>query len=110
MGLAAGKTTDTSPAEAIKPPHPGELAVVWTLWLTYGVFYFCRTNISAAVPGLKAPTASGGLGLAADEVGWILAALKIAYGLGQFVNGQLAERVSPRVLLALGMFGSAALN
>ncbi len=89
---------------------PGEKRVVWTLWLTYGAFYFCRTNISAAVPGLKAPTASDGLGLGADEVGWILASLKIAYGVGQFVNGQLAERVSPRVLLALGMFGSAALN
>jgi sugar phosphate permease len=89
---------------------PGETRAVWTLWLTYGVFYFCRTNISAAVPGMKASTESGGLGLGADEVGWILASLKIAYGLGQVVNGQLAERISPRVLLALGMFGSAALN
>ncbi|MCI0462732.1 MAG: MFS transporter [Gemmataceae bacterium] len=89
---------------------PGENAVVWTLWLTYGAFYFCRTNISVAVPGLEEPTGSGGLGLTGDEVGWILASLKIAYGLGQLVNGQFAERISPRVLLALGMFGSAALN
>jgi sugar phosphate permease len=90
--------------------HPGENAVVWTLWLTYGAFYFCRTNISAAVPGLKASVGDGGLGLSAEEVGWILASLKIAYGVGQFVNGQLSERLSPRVMLALGMFGSAALN
>src|SRR4051812_36658126 len=89
---------------------PGESRVVWTLWLTYGVFYFCRTNLSTAQPGLMAPVASGGLGLRADEVGWIVASLKIAYGLGQFVNGQLSERLSPRLLLALGMFGSAALN
>src|SRR5262245_14858980 len=89
---------------------PGELAVIWTLWLTYGAFYFCRTNISAAVPGLKASVERGGLGLSGEEVGWILASLKIAYGVGQFVNGQLAERISPRVMLAFGMFGSAALN
>jgi sugar phosphate permease len=89
---------------------PGQNAVIWTLWLTYGAFYFCRTNISAAVPGLKASVASGGLGLSGEEVGWILASLKIAYGLGQFVNGQLSERFSPRVMLAVGMFGSAALN
>src|SRR3954465_9393038 len=89
---------------------PGENAVVWTLWLTYGAFYFCRTNISAAVPGLKASVESGGLGLSAAEVGWILASLKIAYGVGQFFNGQLSERFSPRVMLALGMFGSATLN
>jgi OPA family glycerol-3-phosphate transporter-like MFS transporter len=88
----------------------GESIAVWTLWLTYGAFYFCRTNISAAVPGLKASLGDGGLGLSGDEVGWILASLKIAYGLGQLVNGQLSERISPRVMLAVGMFGSAALN
>src|SRR5262245_30850104 len=92
------------------PVLQGEYAVIWTLWLTYGAFYFCRTNISAAVPGLKASPGSGGLGLSATEVGWILASLKIAYGVGQFLNGQLSERISPRVMLALGMFGSAALN
>ena len=89
---------------------PGENAVVWTLWLTYGAFYFCRTNISAAVPGMKLSLGEGGLGLSATEVGWILASLKIAYGVGQFCNGQLSERFSPRVMLALGMFGSAVLN
>jgi sugar phosphate permease len=93
---------------------PGLLAsengAIWTLWLTYGAFYFCRTNISAAVAGMKLPLADGGLGLSSSEVGWILASLKIAYGLGQMLNGQLSERVSPRVMLALGMFGSAALN
>ena len=97
---------------AAPPPHSrrGEAGVVWTLWLTYGAFYFCRTNISAAVPGLKSSVAEGGLALSGDEVGWILASLKIAYGLGQLLNGQLSERVSPRVMLAMGMFGSAGLN
>jgi sugar phosphate permease len=87
-----------------------ENSVVWTLWLTYGAFYFCRTNISSAAPGLKASIADGGLALSGEQVGWILASLKIAYGVGQLVNGQLSERVSPRVMLTIGMFGSAALN
>ena len=87
-----------------------ERAVVWVLWLTYGAFYFCRTNISAAVPGLKGSLSDGGLALSGNEIGWILASLKITYGLGQLLNGQLSERISPRVMLALGMFGSAALN
>ena len=89
---------------------PGENATIWTLWLTYGAFYFCRQNLSTAVPGMKLSVAEGGLGLTPDQVGWILASLKIAYGLGQLVNGQLSERVPPRVMLAVGMFGSAALN
>jgi sugar phosphate permease len=91
-------------------PLPGETGVLWALWLTYGAFYFCRTNLSAAVPGLKSSLSSGGMGLSGNEIGWILASLKIAYGLGQLLNGQLSERISPRVLLAIGMFGSAALN
>jgi sugar phosphate permease len=89
---------------------PGENAAIWTLWITYGAFYFCRQNLSAAVPGMKASVAEGGLGLAGDQIGWILASLKIAYGVGQFVNGQLSERVPPRIMLAVGMFGSAGLN
>ncbi len=87
-----------------------EQSIIWTLWLTYGAFYFCRTNISAAVPGMTASVSEGGLGLSTEQVGYILGSLKLTYGLGQAVNGQLAERFSPRQLLTLGMFGSAALN
>jgi MFS transporter, OPA family, glycerol-3-phosphate transporter len=36
--------------------------------------------------------------------------LKLAYGVGQFINGQLAERISAKKLLAVGMLCSAALN
>jgi len=36
--------------------------------------------------------------------------LKLAYGAGQFINGQLAEHWQPRKLLALGLLASAALN
>jgi sugar phosphate permease len=91
-------------------PLQGENTVMWTLWFTYGAFYFCRTNLSAAVSGMKSPVAAGGLGFSGEEIGWILAALKIAYGCGQLINGQLSERIRPRLLLAIGMFGSAALN
>ena len=112
----AALNRDASPIEPEPNPAPsmtarfGENSVVWTLWLTYGAFYFCRTNASVAVSGMKMPISEDGLGLSETQVGWILASLKIAYGLGQLLNGQLSERISPRVMLALGMFGSAALN
>lgn len=87
-----------------------ERGVIWTIWLTYGSFYFCRTNISVAVPGLGSPIADGGLGLTGEEIGYILASLKLTYGFGQLINGQFAERLSPRFLLAFGMLASAMLN
>ena len=86
------------------PPHRGEVLALWVIWLTYGSFYFCRQNISAAVPGLEAE------GFSKTQIGAILGALKIAYAVGQLVNGQLAERFPARGLLAAGMLGSAALN
>jgi sugar phosphate permease len=80
------------------------------LWFTYGAFYFCRTNISAAIPGLKASSEAGGLGLGATEIGYILGAMKITYAAGQFLNGQLSEVLPPRKMLAIGMLGTALLN
>lgn len=79
--------------------------VLWVLWLTYGSFYFCRNNLGIALPGLQAE-----LGYSKSQLGTVLMALKLAYGVGQLINGQMAERWPPRVLLALGMLASAALN
>ncbi len=78
---------------------------IWMLWITYGSFYFCRTNIAAAVPGVMAE-----FHLDRTQIGLILGSLKLCYGIGQFVNGQLAERISSRKLLAIGMLASASLN
>lgn len=82
-----------------------EAGVLWVLWLTYGSFYFCRNNLAVALPGIQTE-----LGYSKAQLGTILMSLKLAYGVGQFINGQLAERISARKLLALGMFGSASLN
>jgi sugar phosphate permease len=109
-GTRPALQTDSANVSSQSSILPGENATIWTLWLTYGAFYFCRQNLSTAVPGMKLSVAEGGLGLSQEQVGWILASLKIAYGLGQLVNGQLSERVPSRVMLAIGMFGSAALN
>ena len=101
------------PASAPSPTSHGsrgESTLLWTVWFTYGAFYFCRTNISAAVPGLKASVDAGGLGLTATEVSYILGATKIAYASGQLINGQFSEQLSPRKLLAIGMLGTALLN
>jgi OPA family glycerol-3-phosphate transporter-like MFS transporter len=113
--LSGGKFSLASPEQTSSEPRspqaiPGGNTAMWTLWFTYGAFYFCRTNLSAALPGIKSDVEDGGLGLSGEEVGWILASLKMAYGIGQLINGQLSERFRPRLLLAIGMFGSAALN
>ena len=81
-----------------QPFFAREAGVLWVLWLTYGSFYFCRNNLAVALPGIQSE-----LGYTKSELGTVLMALKLTYGIGQFINGQLAERVSPRLLLAAGV-------
>jgi sugar phosphate permease len=104
--VATHQTANLTDAPGAKSSWvPSEGLVLWVLWMTYGAFYFGRTNIAAAVPGIEAD-----LGYSKTQIGLILGALKVAYGVGQLVNGQLAERLSAKKLLALGMLGSALLN
>src|SRR5436190_22855188 len=84
---------------------PGRRLVLWALWLTYGSFYFCRNNLGVALPGLGAE-----LGYTKAQLGTVLMGLKLAYGGGQFINGQLAERFSQSKLHVLGLLTSVALN
>ncbi len=95
-------TSQTTPAGSFSS-H--QRVVLWVLWLTYGSFYFCRNNLGVALPGIGKE-----LGLDKNQLGTVLMALKLAYGVGQFINGQLAERLPPRKLLALGLLASAGLN
>lgn len=97
-------TTTSHPAPRESFDH-GQGVVLWVLWLTYGSFYFCRNNLGVALPGIEAE-----LHYNKAQLGTVLMALKLAYGLGQFINGQMAEHWSPRKLLALGLLASAALN
>lgn len=87
--------------------RPGEIQVLWVLWLTYGAFYFCRVNLGVAV---AQPTFKEELQLTKDDIGWIGGTLLVAYGVGQLINGQLAEQFSARRLLAIGMLCSALFN
>ncbi|MFP6898091.1 MAG: MFS transporter [Roseibacillus sp.] len=99
-------TSSSQNSSTTKAPFEGsEYMVLWVLWLTYGSFYFCRTNISAAIPGIEAE-----FEFSKAQIGLMLGGLKLAYGIGQLVNGQLAERISARKLLTIGMLSSALLN
>ena len=80
---------------AAVPFSSGQRTMLWVLWLTYGSFYFCRNNLGVALPGIQQE-----LGYSKTELGTILMSLKLAYGVGQFINGQLAERWPPRRMLA----------
>lgn len=76
-----------------------------TLWVTYGSFYLCRVNMAIALPGIMEE-----LGYSKTDVGGIGSAFFMAYAIGQFVNGQLGDRVGARRLIPVGIVASAVLN
>jgi OPA family glycerol-3-phosphate transporter-like MFS transporter len=76
-----------------------------TIWITYGSYYLCRANISFALPGLTAE-----FGYSKTLLGLLGTALFVMYSVGQFVNGQLADKYGARKLVFVGMIGSALLN
>ncbi|MBN1911340.1 MAG: MFS transporter [Pirellulales bacterium] len=100
-----------SPYASPPPASPNSTLRGWqikifaSVWVTYFAFYLCRYNM---------PVAKGRLcdayGWSNEEFGIILTALTIFYAMGQFVNGQLADRFGTRIMVGLGVLGSVLMN
>ena len=71
----------------------------------YGFYYVCRLSLAV----VKAPLVSTGV-LTEAQVGIAGSALFFTYAAGKFANGVLADRLNLRLLLALGLVGSALVN
>jgi len=76
-----------------------------SVWITYFAYYLCRLNMPVAKTRL-CETFSWDAG----AFGLILSAMTFMYAVGQFVNGQLADRFGARMIASLGVFGSVAMN
>lgn len=82
-----------------------QLRIFITIWITYGSFYLCRANMSFALPGLEAE-----FGYSKTLLGLLGTSLFVMYSIGQFINGQLGDRLGARRLVFTGMIVSAILN
>lgn len=99
------------PGHPSDPSHqPGTLPrwqrrVFAGAWITYFAYYLCRYNM---------PMTKTQLGNTfhwdANQVGMIFTALTVMYAVGQFVNGQLADRFGGRLIASIGVVGSVAMN
>jgi sugar phosphate permease len=90
-------------------PAPPPAPPAWTTrifavsWLSYFSYYFTRKNFSVAKASF-----SSELGYGKDALALIDTALLVAYAVGQFGNGILADAIGPRRMVAIGMLVSAA--
>ncbi len=81
------------------------LQVLVASMVGYGLFYFCRNDLSMALEPLQKS-----LGLKNEEAGRIGSYFFISYGLCKFTTGLLADRANPRTLMVTGLLLSAACN
>ncbi len=79
--------------------------IFWSVWVTYAAYYLCRYNMPVAKTTLCQTYAWD-----AERFGIVLSALTLMYALGQFVNGQLADRFGSRMIASLGVLGSVVMN
>jgi glycerol-3-phosphate transporter len=81
------------------------IRTLYSCFIGYAIFYFCRVNISMAIPAMEED-----LGYSKTKLGLIVSALQIMYGIGKFTNGILADRANPRYFMAFGLLLSAIVN
>jgi sugar phosphate permease len=79
--------------------------VLISLWISYAMFYVGRVNMGVAIPLLEDE-----FGYTKTAMGAVLTALFGAYALGQFINGQLGDKLGGRVMIAAGLILSAVFN
>ena len=81
------------------------LSTFWVMLVGYVGYYLCRANLPAAFPLLEQE-----FGYSNTQLGLIASISEIAYAIGKFVNGPLADRIGGRKIFLIGMAGAVFWN
>jgi sugar phosphate permease len=109
---ASPRQSDSPPAALPQNESPAftrwHLLTISLLALGYSGYYFCRSDLSVAMPLLKADLAQHGIpiNVATVRLGSIASAGVLAYALGKFVSGSLADLFGGRRNFIAGMAGA----
>ena len=75
------------------------------LWAAYASYYLCRLNFAVAQPLIRDE-----FGWTDAQIGMIPSVYAAVYAVGQFVNGQLAERFGARAMMTFSLVVAGAMN
>jgi sugar phosphate permease len=114
--FASVPTTTVLADGQIEPAEPGSKrrftrwhgATVALLALGYSGYYFCRSDLSVVLPGLIHDLAQHGITPSEAQIrlGFIASIGSVAYALGKFISGPLADTGGGRRSFLGGMAGS----
>lgn len=60
---------------------------MYGMMMGYAIFYFCRKNLSIAMPAMLKD-----LEFTKTDLGWVLTGFSVVYGISKFLSGVLADR------------------
>ena len=97
----AGQDYVPARADVVRSPRIRKIQITAMLLLLFAAIinYLDRSSLSVANMTIREE-----LGLSATEIGVLLSAFSLAYGLAQLPCGALLDRKGPRIMLAIGMF------
>lgn len=81
------------------------ISTFWVCLIGYVGYYLCRGNLSAAFPLLEQE-----FGYSNTQLGLIASLSEIAYAVGKFINGPLADKIGGRRIFLIGMAGAIFWN
>ncbi len=81
------------------------ISTFWVMLIGYVGYYLCRGNLSAAFPLLEQE-----FGYSNTQLGLIASLSEMAYAVGKFVNGPLADKIGGRRIFLVGMGGAIFWN
>jgi OPA family glycerol-3-phosphate transporter-like MFS transporter len=74
------------------------------IFIGYACYYLLRGNFTLVMPYLI------GLGFSKPQLGWVLSALPISYGISKFAMGNLSDRCNPRYFIIVGLVVAVIIN
>ena len=74
------------------------------IFIGYACYYLLRNNLVLAVPYLTQ------IGFTKSQLGLVLSAVPVAYGISKFAMGNLSDRSNPRYFIAAGLLVAALIN
>jgi len=100
---------DTLFESGAQPRFTGwHLTTIALLALGYSGYYFCRSNLSVVLPDLIHDLAQHGISVNEVQVrlGFMAPAGTVAYAVGKFISGSMADLLGGRRVFLAGMAGS----
>ena len=82
----------------VKKYNSWRIRILYSIIIGYATFYFCRQNFNIATPAIREY-----FDVTKTQIGWILTASSIIYGVSKFCNGFISDKTNAQIFMVLGL-------